>query len=187
MRALRTIMFILFSLIFGLIGAAAFYSHAQTHILRAKENANDVILNLKRIRAMAVSISNFRDENGRLPTSEEVSCNWKKCERYYPRVWRIVPTTNDEYELSYYSLGVPIAPVRQYWLTWNSSDGTSDYDHLIWPWQWHMWFVPKALLDLVVLFFPTLFLFFYRKIRPRFGKPNKSLNSDAQNSGAPVS
>jgi len=150
-------LFSLFAIPFALLGAVALWLHAESHLLHARSNANDTRLAVERVASMASVVQSYQKTAGRLPTSREINCNWKPCPIGLLWVWKVTPEPNNQFALTYTSLGVPFGPsVASPNVTWYSQSAGTDHDNLVQSWQWRIWFFPYAMADLTIIVLPWI-------------------------------
>jgi hypothetical protein len=73
----RIIGFGIWALVSVIVGGFALY--ALHRGLTPEQSANDVRLDIQRVKAMASRIEARRATDGRLPTKYEIACDWKPC------------------------------------------------------------------------------------------------------------
>lgn len=140
------------------MGKALLISDHQEYIILATKNANIKKRYLSHVKAKADLVFQFKEENKRFPTSQEVSCDFKGCEKYSPLFWDIEVLNDKDFIISYHSPGVMFTPATAFKLEFNTKTNRSSFDHLLEPWQWKLWFFPNLIKDLCIMFVPFLIL-----------------------------
>lgn len=158
-ECLRRFVFICVVMVFAAIGGAFLYVHAATYLVMGASNSKDTRLEVQRMKAMAVEVDRHVLEHGALPTAEQLNCDWEPCERHerYVWTWSIEAKPEGGYILSLHSLGVPFMPLGSVAgdkVHLDSSDHSTDRDHLVHPWQWHVRFIPYAAAGILIVLLP---------------------------------
>lgn len=155
----KIFLFVLISIPFFLVGKALLISDHQEYIIRATKNAKDNRYYLSEVKAQSELVFKFKEENKRFPTMQEVSCDFKECGKYFPLFWDIEELDDKDFIISYHSPGVMFTPATPFTLEFNTKTGKSNFDHLLEPWQFKLWFFPHLIKDLCIMFLPFLILF----------------------------
>ena len=75
---------------------------------------------------------------------------------------RLVPEVDGSFTLIHSSLGVMFTPLQNMNTTWRSRDGKTDRDGWDQVWRWHLRYFAIALVDVIVILLPWLWLIVLR-------------------------
>ncbi len=73
-----------------------------------------------------------------------------------------MPEADGSFTLIHTSLGVMFTPLHNMNTTWRSRNGTTDRDGWDQSWRWHVRYLAIALLDVIVMLLPWLWLIVLR-------------------------
>ena len=145
------------SIPFLLVGTIALLMDFNSFILRAEVNANDTRLKIERIHKRAQEIDNYKKINGELPSNKQLACDWKPCPEHFFWLWKIKPDAENNYYLEFFKMGNnPFGPLFKQVIIYNSVEKTTDHDWFKTESNWYLYFLPRALLNLLVMFFPLI-------------------------------
>jgi hypothetical protein len=126
--------------------------------LAPAQKANDVRLDIARLKQMGAAVEKFLGAHDRLPTDSEITCDFAPCRGATLIVWHAAWEPDGTFSLVHTSLGVPFTPVETTRTTWYSRDGTTDRDGYDQPWRWQVRYFLIASVDVGVILLPWLVL-----------------------------
>jgi hypothetical protein len=176
-KFILVVLFILVSIPFFYLGKHFITSDYQKYIIEGTKTAKDNKLYLNRVKARAELVSQFIEKNSRYPSREEVSCDFKECEKYQFLFWDIVKLGGNNFIISYSSPGVMFTPAQAFTLYYNPNTNLSNFDHKLEPWQLKVWFFFVAIGNLCIMWLP-LVIWLFDRLFCTAKKPNKSLKQD---------
>tara|TARA_R110001599_G_C11863914_1_gene622097 strand:+ start:51 stop:548 length:498 start_codon:yes stop_codon:yes gene_type:complete len=145
------------SLPFLLVGVVALLSDFNSFILRAEINANDTRLQIGRVHQRALEIDKYLAVNGELPSNKQLACDWKPCPEHFFWLWNLIPSAGSNYKLEFLKIGSnPFGPLFKHVVIYDSTEKTTDHDWFQNKLSWYLYFIPSALLSLLVMFFPLI-------------------------------
>jgi hypothetical protein len=173
-RILKVVCFALVAAFFGLLGGTALY--LLNYDISADLKAARVREAITELKDFGPRIEEFRQSNGRLPTPVEVYCDLKPtCGQKGLGTLRLVPEADGSFSLIHTSLGVMFTSLDHMYTTWRSRDGTTDRDGWDQAWRWHARYLAIALVDVIVMLLPWLWLIVLRLDRQFPRRPRKAV------------
>jgi hypothetical protein len=118
-----------------------------------------VIRSLKRVGPKA---EEHRRTDSRLPTDDEVICDWRPCPAHTLRLWHVAPEGDGGFSLTFYNAPALLMPGAPFATTWHSRDETTDLDGWDEPWRWRVEYYRSLLTDLAIILVPWVLLLWRR-------------------------
>jgi hypothetical protein len=159
-RIVKVVCFALVASFCGLVGGIALYF--LNHDISADLKAQRVRQAITQLKDLGPRIEEFRRSHNRLPTDSEVFCELRPCGRDGLLTVRLVPEVDGSFTLIHSSLGVMFTPLQNMNTTWHSRDGKTDRDGWDQVWRWHLRYLAIALVDVIVILLPWLWLIVLR-------------------------
>jgi hypothetical protein len=114
-----------------------------------------IIQSLKRAGSKA---EDHRRTNNRLPTDDDVICDWKPCPPQTLRLWHVAPEGDGGFSLTFYNAPALLVRGAPFAATWHSHDGTTDLDGWDDPGRWRVQYYRSLLIDLAIILAPWAWL-----------------------------
>jgi hypothetical protein len=110
-----------------------------------------VIQSLQRVGPKA---EEHRRIDHRLPTDDEVICDWEPCPPHTLRLWHVAAEGDGGFSLTFYNAPALLMPGAPFATTWHSRDGTTDLDGWDNPLRWRVDYYRRLVIDFAIILMP---------------------------------
>jgi len=113
---------------------------------------------IRHMNWMGARADEHQRTDGRLPTNDELDCDWKPCGVPHIRSWQVTPENKGAFSLTYYNVAALLVSGAPFQTTWHSSDGTTDRDGCDEPWRWRVDYWRRLVTSLAIILAPWAWL-----------------------------
>jgi hypothetical protein len=152
----HTIIFAVVAMLCAAVGVVGLVNLNSEISADTKANISKIVI--RSLKQLGAKAEEHQRIDGRLPTDDEVICDWKPCPPHTLRLSHVAPEGDGGFSITFYNAPALLMPGAPFATAWHSRDGTTDLDGWDEAWRWRVKYYRVLLTDLAIILVPWVWL-----------------------------